>query len=938
MRQRIYFCFILIVLLQSRCASSEASRVKPVQLTTEFRSNPVGIATATPMFTWTLEPTSPGARNLRQDAYRLRFAMSKAQLQRHAGLLWDSGRIASSTYWQRPYGGPPLKSDTTYFWQVQSWTGNGLPGPWSEVSQFTTALLSDAEWSAHWIAAEPDRATHTTASEHSGEMLATLPPPLPVFRHNFNLAKPVASALLFVAGLGQYEVHLNGSDVTNTVLNSGWTDYRKIVLYDTYDVAHLLHRGSNAFGVLLGNGMYNVEGVRGHYTKFTGSFGQPKCLLQLEVRYTDGTSERFLSDRSWQTHAGPIVFSSTYGGEIFDARAIPSGWDRADFDATAWRHAFEVASPGGKLSAAQSAPMVVAQTYHPISTTHPSPGITVYDFGQNMSGWPSITVDGPSGSSVQMLPGELLNPDGTVTQKSTAATPQDPVLFSYILRGGSHETWHPRFAYYSFRYVQVSYANGRPPKLLSLSGNFVHADAPIVGHFQSSNNLFQRIHVLIDRAVLSNLASIVTDCPSREKLGWLEQTYLNAGTLMLNYNVTGLYEKMSNDMHDAQLPDGLVPSIAPEFVAFVDANGNSNAFRDSPEWGSAMILSPWALYQYTGDLRPLRTNYVAMQHYISYLESRLKDGMLNYGLGDWYDIGPKAPGPSQLTSRYVTATGVYFEDLTTLSRIATVLGHTDDAARYTQQAAAVRDAFNARLFHPTTDQYDRGSQTANAVPLALGLVPPGHVQGVLANLVADIHAHKDHVTAGDIGFHYVVRALTDNGRSDVLAAMFSRSDSPSYGFQLARGATTLTEAWDANPDSSQNHFMLGHGEEWFYRGLVGLSVDMARDPSDAIQIQPSFLESITSASASFQSPMGLVEAGWKHTGSSASIDVRVPVGALVHLTLPTAVDWRQGSVAADHAAGVVHFSHDAKGLDLTLGSGHYHFSTASFSGPSTRVE
>ena len=935
MRQTIVFCLYLAALLPT--ATAQTSRLKSVHLTTEFRTNPLGIATQNPMFAWILDATVPGARNLQQTAYRIRLAKSAAELQRPASLLWDSGRIASATYWQRPYAGPPLQSHTTYFWQVQSSTAGG-PGPWSEPSHFTTALLSDSDWKAHWIAAEPDRPTHATASDRGGQILATAPPPLPVFRHDFTLRKPVATALLFVAGLGQYEVHLNGADVTSTVLNSGWTDYRKTVLYDTYDVAHLLHRGANAFGVLLGNGMYNVEGVKGHYTKFTGSFGQPKCLLQLEVRYTDGTTERFLSDASWQTHPGPIVFSSTYGGETFDARALPSAWDRASFPTAGWQPALEVSGPGGKLAASQSAPIVLAETLHPTHTTHPRPGVTVYDLGQNISGWPNLTVEGTPGTTVQILPGELLNPDGTVSQRSANATSADPVLFTYILHGGSRETWHPRFAYYSFRYVQVTSTNGPPPKLLTLSGDFVHADAPIVGRFTSSNDLFQRIHVLIDRAVLSNLASIVTDCPSREKLGWLEQTYLNAATLMLNYNVTGLYEKTSNDMRDSQLPDGLVPSIAPEYVAFLDDKGRSNAFRDSPEWGSAMILSPWALYQYTGDLRPLTTNYTAMQRYAAYLGSHSKDGLLNYGLGDWYDIGPGAPGPSQLTSRYVTATGVYFEDLTTLARIATLLGHAADAATYTQQAAAVRDAFNAKLFHPATNQYDRGSQTANAVPLALGLVPPGHVTAVLANLVADIHTHNDHVTAGDIGFHYVVRALTLNGRSDVLAAMFSRTDSPSYGYQLARGATTLTEAWDANPESSQNHFMLGHGEEWFYRGLAGLTIDMARGSGDDILLQPSFLSGIGNASASYQAPQGFVSLAWQHTGAPASVDVTVPAGAFVHLRLPAAAEWREANAPVDRTAGLVHSSRDTKALDLTLASGTYHFSTSSLPNQSPWID
>ncbi len=920
MRRSPWLVFVLFACSQHATAEPHSSGLKPVHLTTEFRTDPVGIATATPVFAWTLQPTVASARNLHQLAYRIRLVAAIGDPRRPTALLWDSGRIASFTYWQRPYTGPALHSHSTYTWQVQVWDAHNHPGPWSAPARFTTALLSPSDWTAHWIAAEPDGPSVPSTDDVS-HLSPIQPPPLPVFRRDFKVRKPVASALLFVAGLGQYELHLNGRDVTDTVLHSGWTNYRKTVLYDTFDVSTLLRPGPNAFGILLGNGMYNVEGAEGHYTKFIGSFGQPKCLLQLEVRYTDGTSDRFLSDRSWQTHPGPIVFSSTYGGEHFDARALPLRWDRPSFPAVGWTPALEVDGPGGVLTAEQAPPMAVGQIDKPVRITTPKPGVTVYDLGQNMSGWPTLSVTGPAGSTVTLLPGELLNADGTVTQRSANAFPADPVLFSYTLRGGGPETWHPRFAYYSFRYVQVT--TDTATTLLSLTGDFVHARIPLTGRFESSNTLFNRIHVLIDRAVLSNLASVITDCPSREKLGWLEETYLNAATLMLNYDVTGLYEKTAADIRDSQLPDGLVPSIAPEYVAFTDNQGRSNAFRDSPEWGSAVILSPWALFQHTGDSRILADNYANMQRYIAYLESKSSNNLLDYGLGDWYDIGPKDPGPSQLTSKLVTATGVFYEDLLTLAQIATLLGHTSDTALYADRAAAVGEAFNAKLFHPDTNQYDRGSQTANALPLALGLVPEGRIPAVLANLVGDIHAHSDHVTAGDIGFHYVVRALTDRGRSDVLAAMFSRTDFPSYGYQLDRGATTLTEAWDANPNSSQNHFMLGHGDEWFYRGLAGLSIDMARGPDDAIHLTPSLLPGIDHASASFHSPMGDISIAWRQTSTSASIDVSIPAGATAHLKLPSTRRWRESSLGSPSLAA----------KDLTLGSGRYRFLSAGRSTP-----
>jgi alpha-L-rhamnosidase len=908
---------LLLLLTLPAHLIAQKQTITPVKLQAANKIDPIGFDQSSLVFGWTLRSEPATGRDVRQSAYRILVASSAQKLDRQIGDVWDSRRVTAQTFWQLPYRGADLRSQTEYFWKVQAWDGSGTPGPWSAPAHFTTGILHPADWTAKWIAAP---ATGASA-------------PLPVFRKDVNLAGQVAQALLSVSGLGQYEVRLNGSDVTKTVLNPAWSNYRKTAPYDTYDVTTLLHTGSNAVAVLLGNGMYNVEQTKGRYTKFTGSFGAVKFILQMEVRYRDGTSRRFISDASWLTHPGPITFSSIYGGEDFDAGALPAGWDMAGFKGAGWQPVVEVDGPGGALEAEPSSPMVIAQTYKPVAVSHPLPGIAVYDLGENMSGWPEISVRGPAGSRVTLLPGELLAKDGTVSQHSTNAAPGHAVLYRYTLRGdAAAEHWHPRFTYHSFRYVQVTAepaAVGEAmPEVLELAGDFVHADAPVIGTFETSDALFDRIHTLIDRAVLSNLASVMTDCPSREKLGWLEQTYLNAATLMLNYDVTGLYEKMSRDILEAQLPNGLVPSIAPEYVAFVDAKGDSTAFRDSPEWGSAIILSPWALYQYTGDIEPLRASYAAMQRYADYLESRAVDGMIDYGLGDWYDIGPKPPGPSQLTSRKVTATGVYYEDLVALTRIAALLGRPDDAASYKARADRERELFNQALFHPETGQYDLGSQTANAIPLALGMVPPEHVQAVLDHLVADIHAHGDHVTAGDVGFHYVVRALTNFHRSDVLAAMFSRTDSPSYGYQLAQGATTLTEAWDANPNSSQNHFMLGHGEEWFYRGLAGLTLDMARGPDEAISLRPSLLAGIAQASATHRTPMGEVSIAWKRDGDSAAVDAIIPVGARARLLLPAAQSWLEGSVSAGKAVGVIDQTSTADGLQLMLASGSYHFRTA----------
>jgi len=563
-------------------------------------------------------------------------------------------------------------------------------------------------------------------------------------------------------------------------------------------------------------------------------------------------------------------------------------------------------------------PIKAFDRYEPVKVTHPKSGIAVYDLGQNFAGWPEIEVSGPHGSSLKLIAGELLDANGFVTQRSANGHPNSQNSFTYVLKGGSVERWHPRFSYYGFRYVQVEEAGAPLPVIHHLDGRFLHDAAEIDGHFTSSNELLNRIHTLINRAMLSNMVSVLTDCPHREKLGWLEQTHLAGTSLMYNYDLSALYAKMADDMEDAQLANGLVPDIAPEFTVF------ENGFRDSPEWGTAVILSPWTAYQFYGDINLLRSHYDSMARYLAYLKSRAQGHLLTYGLGDWYDIGPGAPGVSQLTSTGLTATAIYYQSLTTMSRIAILLGHADDAAKYASEAGEVKIAFNAHFFHSETNRYDKGSQTANAMPLVIGLVPEEHRKAVLTNLVADIRSHNNHVTAGDIGFHYVVRALTDGGRSDVLYDMLMRTDKPSYGYQLAHGATTLTEAWDANPESSQNHFMLGHAEEWFYRGLAGIDFDLTRDQDSRILIHPAIVGDVKSVSATFQSVLGKIESGWSRSGDTLRMDISVPATATIILPAGYSKSITVNGHALEDEKNL-HLVQGVNGPGCVVPQGTYHF-------------
>jgi alpha-L-rhamnosidase len=838
-------------------AAACCAAVRPYGLECEARRNPVGIDAARPRLGWQLRSEE---KNQRQVAYQILAATDRARLAPGQADLWDSGRVESEETSWIPYAGSELKPFQRAWWKVRVWDAAGTPSDWSEAAEWTTALLDPFEARGAWI-------SHPDHSLRSG--------PLPLFRKEFAIDKPLRRALILVSGMGFHELRINGEKVGDHQLAPAWTNFHATVLYETFDVTTRLKPGANAIGVLLGNGFYNVAG--GRYVKYSGSFGHPRLFVQLHLEFQDGTTREVSTDGTWKVQEGPIVFSCIYGGEDYDARREIDGWDRPGYDDSGWRRVTTVEAPGGVLRAQSSPPVRVIETFRPVRITEPKPGVLVYDLGQNFAGWPKITVSGTAGSQVRLIPGELLDSSGLVTQRSSGG----PSYFTYILRGGAKETWSPRFSYYGFRYVQVE--GVRPQEL---EGEFLHLDAPRTGRFESSNELFNRIHKLIDAAVRSNLQHVLTDCPHREKLGWLEQSYLMGPSLLYNWDLRTFLPKIIRDMREAQTVDGLAPDIAPEYVVF------GKGFRDSPEWGSASVLVPWLAWEWYGDRATLESAFGMMRSYVDYLGSRAKDGLLSYGLGDWYDIGPKGPGYSQLTPQGVTATATWWRDLRVLGRAAGLLGMQDT---FSPEAARVLDRFNREFYRAGANTYATGSQTALAMPLALGLAPEAARPGLVEKLVADIRSRGNHTSAGDIGYSYVVNALLQAGRSDVLFDMASEKSAPSYAAQLAAGATSLTEAWDANPHSSQNHLMLGHIEQWFYAGLAGIRIDPDSAGLRHLFIRPEPVGDVKWVKASLDTFRGPVSVNWRRDGSSFRLEVTIPPGMTADVGAPGGAPVRIGS-------------------------------------------
>lgn len=780
-----------------------------------------------------------------------------------------------------------------------------------------SSAANASDWKGRWIAAP--WSTERDGAELDGSR------PMPIFRREFVLHGIPVKAVLRIAGLGQYVATVNGVVAEPDGLHQAWTAYRKTITFDTLDVTKSLARGRNALGVMLGNGMYNVQRTPGRFTKFDGSFGVPMMTAELRVSYADGKNEVIASDDTWKVARGPVVFSSTYGGEDFDARKAQTGWDRAGFHDAEWASPKVADGPGGMMVPAIAPDVRSTEMPHAPVMKALDAKTQLYDFGQNFAGWPSVVVSGPAGAVVKLTPGELLKADGTVSQASSGGGRRGAQWWSYTLRGDKEETWEPRFSYYGFRYLQVEWV-GDAGKVVRVGAERLGSDSPITGSFESSNEMLNAVHKLIVEAMHNNEVSLFTDCPHREKLGWLEETHLVASGLMFNNDLRGLYGATAKNIKDSQYENGMVPSIAPQYTMF---GPRYPIYDDTPEWGSASILAAWSAYRFYGDVAELERNYPVMKAYVKYLESKATDGIVAYGLGDWYDIGPGEPGLSKLTTAGVTGTMMLYEDAVVMQRIAALLRHTDDAASYAALIERERVAFNKRFWDSANQYYDKGSQTANAMPLALGVVPEDKRAAVLEHVVADIHAHEDHVTTGEVGYPYLLRALMEGGRNDVLMAMMMRKDPPSYRSQLAAGATSLTEAWDANPKSSQDHFMLGGAEEWFYRGLAGIDFDLSRaNFAERITIRPRMVDGVSWVRCGYVSPWGKIESDWKREGLVTTMEVTVPASAQATVVVPvrTGAPVMVGGTAAEMAAGVMFVSRENGAATYRVESGVYRFS------------
>ncbi len=891
-----------------KAARQQAEQPLSIGRTTcEMQTAPLALESAAPRFGWELR----GPQGTMQRAYAIEVRDEADRL------VWASGRTESEQSQLVPYAGEPLRPMVRYRWRVRVWDRAEQCSDWSADDVFCLAP-APAWLDAAWIGAvtQADARLPEGRNYHGAELrkpevraawdaVDSMAWRSILLRKEFAADRPIAEATVYVCGLGHYELTVNGRKAGDSEFAPLWSDYRKTIYYNAYDVTEHLRTGANALGVLLGNGFYNIAD-RSRYRKLQIGFGPETLFLKLRIRYADGTEQTVASDSTWRYDRSPIRFNTIYGGEEYDARLEQPGWDCAGFDDSRWQPVVVQEPPKGGVLTPQQAPPVKIMRRYEVQSRHKltpeeveaatqqtkrtvDPSALLLDMGQNLAGFPEIAVRGKRGQRVTLVVAEALTASNAADQRQTGRQH----YYTYILKGDGLEVWHPRFSYYGFRYIQLEGAvlkgmknPSKLPVVERINSCFVHDSAEQIATFTCSNTLFNAAHRLIHNAVRSNMQAVWTDCPHREKLGWLEQVHLNGPGLLYNYDLATYLPKVLRDIRDAQQPDGMVPTTAPRYVIF--EGPGMDAFADSPEWSATLVESPFQYYATYGDDRLIRDCYPQMRRWVDYLGTRSEGRLIDFGLGDWYDYGDFRAGFSRNTPVGLVASAHYILALDRLTEAARLVGNAYDAAHYAALRAEVVEAFNAKYFDPAKALYGTGSQTSLALPLYLGIVPEAQREAVLRNLVRDIEAHGTRLTTGDVGNRYLFRTLADNGLDDLMYRMHDHEEAPGYGFQLRFGATTLTEQWDPRQGSSWNHFMMGQIDEWFFRSLAGLRPDPHGEGYRRCTIAPKPAGDLKHLRATYRSLYGEIAVEWWNDDERFRLDVTLPANCRAEILLPGA--------------------------------------------------
>jgi alpha-L-rhamnosidase len=851
---------IPLLLLGFLPQQSFAKRSQPARLSVENLTDPIGIDAPAPRFKWQLTDTRQGAL---QTAYRIRVGTDSAAVARGKGGFWDTGVVGSDAVLVVYAGQNSLSPFTRYYWTVQVWDQKHKKGRRSGVASFETGMMDMKNWQGSWI---------TDANDIDYK-------PAPYFRKEFKPAGKVKSARAYVTAAGLFELSINGKRVGDHRLDPIYTRFDKRNLYVSFDVTPLVRSESVAIGVLLGNGWYNHQSTavwdfhKAHWRN------RPRFLMNLRLTFEDGTVETISTGADWKTSGGPVVFNSIYTAEHYDARLEKSGWDSPGFDDSAWVGATTVQAPSENIVSQALVPIRNVLEIPAKSVRKFNDRLYVFDLGRNIAGVSRLTVTGEKGTVIRMKHAEMLDSLGLADQSNInvhyrPVGDSDPFQTDiFILRGDGAETFSPRFNYKGFQYVEVS--SDRPVSLnvQSLTGCFMHSDVPVAGSISSSNPLIDKIWAATNASYLSNLFGYPTDCPQREKNGWTGDAQIAVETGLYSFDGISVYEKWLADHRDEQKPDGVLPSIVP-------TAGWGYSWGNGPDWTSTIAIIPWNIYLFYGDSKLLSDCYENIRRYVDHITDISKDGLTDWGLGDWIPV--KSVTPKEFTSSIY-----YFTDALILSKAAKLFGKEEDEKKYQLLSQKIADAINKKYLNRETGIYGEGFQTELSTALFWGIVPEDMRAKVAENLKNRVIADNGHIDVGLLGTKAILNALSENGYPDLAYQLASGDTFPSWGYWVANGATTLLENWplSAKSDISRNHIMFGEIGAWFFKALGGIKPDPAQPGFRNVILEPHFVKGLDRFEARHQGPYGEIVSSWRRDGGGVVYSVTIPPNSKATLRL-----------------------------------------------------
>ncbi len=878
----------------------------------------MGIDEAKPRLGWKVRSKDRGQR---QTAYRILVASSPEQLANDQGDIWDSAKVDSNETIQIEFGGDQLTSGQACHWKVKSWDRDGVASAWSKPASWTMGLLKESDWAAKYISVLDESPVFKDRTKH-------FLPPASYYRKAFAAEKTVKRATIYATGLGVFDLELNGQRVSAEYFSPGWTDYRQRAYYKTYDVTDRLQAGDNAIGATVADGWYSgyvgfglLVGIGteqiGRYT-----YGKtPALMLQLELEYEDGTTERVVTDKSWKvTNDGPVRQADLLMGEFYDARREMPGWSKPGFNDSAWQSAilasengaqpatfyeFKNPEPGSgakikgepvdlafkrpRLESFPGVPVIVTEELKPVSVTKRAEGTYIFDLGQNFAGNVRFKVKGPAGHQVTLRYAEMLHTDGRMmTENLRKARATD----FYVCKGsGESETYSPRFTFHGFQFVEVSNLP-EEATLETITGLVIHSDTPMVSSFECSDPMVNQLHKNVVWTQRANFIDLPTDCPQRdERMGWTGDAQAYVGTAAFNADIGAFFTKWNRELMESQRPSGAFPGYAP--YPF------QHGWDFGSAWADAGVICPWTIWQVYGDTRMIDRCWEPMT---KFLDWRNRTGVGDLGIthgnawGDWLSQGETTP------LNYVDS--IYYAISTRMmAEMAEATGRDEEAKKYRQQLEKTKTAFLKKYVNDD-GSINVATQTAQALALFADLVPQNLREGTGKKLAAMIATNGNHMATGFLGTRPLLPVLSSAGQHDLAAFLLQSHEFPSWGYEIDQGATSIWERWDSFTKedgfgrhnaamNSFSHYAFGAVNEWMFRTLAG--IDSNAPGYTEINIRPTppnpgsngMHQPIDSVNASYDSIRGLIRSQWTLKGDVFQLNVSIPANTTANVYLPT---------------------------------------------------